>query len=66
MGNRFYMDRKPTWDYMAWVWSYKSGHGRWCKRRLSKARRRYAKQMIRFGRGKEPTGIESYVNYKGT
>ena len=41
------------------------GIGRWYKRRLSKARRRYAKQMIKFGRGKSPANVETEVNWKG-
>lgn len=38
--------------------------GRFWKRQLSKARRRYARQLIRFGRGKEPTWYERECNYK--
>jgi len=44
------------------TWTYKLG--RWAKRRLSKARRKYHKDLLRHGKGKEPTGIESETNYK--
>lgn len=39
-------------------------YGRWWKRKLSKARRRYAKMTLRGIRYKEPTGIESEVNWR--
>ena len=38
--------------------------GRYWKRQLSKARRRFAKQVLRHGRGKEPTRYESECNWK--
>jgi hypothetical protein len=40
------------------------GTGRWWKRKLSKARRRYAKMTLQGIRYKEPNGIESEVNWK--
>jgi len=39
-------------------------NGRYWKRRLAKARRRYIKSVLRTGRGKEPVGYESTVDYK--
>ncbi len=39
--------------------------GRYYKRRLSKARRKYAKEQLAGRRGKEPVGIERECNYKG-
>lgn len=48
------------------TWRNKPGLGRWWKRQLSKARRRYVKQVVNLGRGHEPTGYESEVNWKAT
>jgi len=54
----------PKWLSFSQIWP--SRHmGRWYKRMLSKARRRYWKMMLRFGKGKEPTNKEREVNYKG-
>jgi len=60
------MGRRERDKIKPWMntWSG-SGIGRWHKRRLSKARRRYAKQLIRFGRGKSPANVEGDVNWKG-
>ena len=55
-------DKLEPWK-QAW---YGRGMGRWYKRRLSKARRRYARQLIRFGRGKSPANVETECNWKGT
>ena len=54
----------PDWLSFTQVWPGR-GEGRYMKRRLSKARRKYAKQMIKHGRGKEPVTLESEVNWKG-
>lgn len=60
MGSRFW-NHHPTW-YVRWR---RSGTGRWWKRRLSKARRRYAQLYLCEGiRYKEPSMIESTINYK--
>ena len=40
------------------------GNGRYWKRKLSKARRRYSNQMIKDGRGKSPANYETECNYK--
>jgi hypothetical protein len=64
MGQREIRSR-PEWmqkmRFMPWPGRKQ---GRYWKRQLSKSRRRYAKQMIRFGRGKEPTRYERECNYK--
>jgi hypothetical protein len=62
MGNR-------EWDKAPWFVSFSErwaspGEGRFWKRRLSKARRRYVRALLKCGRGKEPVGIESTVNWK--
>lgn len=63
MGNRFDQERCER-AYRCWPW-LSAGRGRYWKRMLSKARRRYAKYIIRTGRhNREPTWIESIVNYK--
>ena len=46
-------------------WPDRSGYGKWWKRRLHKARRRYAKAQLAGRRGKEPVGLESEVNWRG-
>lgn len=38
--------------------------GRWWKRALAKARRRYIRAQLLGIKGKEPTGYESEVNWK--
>lgn len=40
------------------------GVGRYWKRQLAKARRRYIKALLRGDRGKEPTHLESEVNWR--
>ena len=54
-------------DYISFsqTWSGKAGNGRYWKRQLSKARRRYWKMLLRFGYARYPTRIEREVNYKG-
>jgi len=61
MGNR---QLNKLYDWQS-IW-YGRGQGRYWKRQLSKARRRYAKMLIWFGRGKEPTHYESECNWKGS
>lgn len=46
----------------SYIWPEKLG--KWAKKRLSKARRKYAKDLLKHGKGKEPTGIESETNFK--
>lgn len=41
------------------------GEGRYWKRQLSKARRRFSKMLIYFGKGKSPSHYESEVNWRG-
>lgn len=38
--------------------------GKWWKRKLHKARRRWYKERLHGRRGKEPTAYESEVNWK--
>jgi hypothetical protein len=65
MGRRYFDEYKPAWVTFSETWGNVPHIGRWYKRRLSKARRRYVRDLLRFGRAKEPTGIESEVNWKG-
>ena len=52
-------------NFTKWNWCWSSPHmGRFWKRCLSKARRRYIKSVLMFGRGKETTGYETECNYK--
>jgi hypothetical protein len=64
MGNRLL--HVPHYVTFSEIWSMgnHSGIGRFWKRRLSKARRRYIRDLLRLGRGKEPAGLESVVNWK--
>jgi len=65
MGERYFNTYKPSHVSFTQTWGNKPRLGRWFKRRLSKARRRYIKQLLWYGRGKEPTSIESEVSWKG-
>ena len=65
MGKRFFNERGEWYVSFSEKWSGKPGNGRYMKRSLSKARRRYAKCKLRGISAKEPTGLESLVNYKG-
>lgn len=67
MGRREWYKKRQgrSWLGFTRMWPNSPGFGRWMKRRLSKARRRYIKSVLRTGRGKEPTRIESEVNWKG-
>lgn len=47
------------------TWGNSAGRGRYIKRQLSKARRRFWKSLVRFGRGKSPSNYESETNWKG-
>ena len=60
MGNRELQER-PYWKQ--WGWG-RPGTGRWWKRQLSKARRKYSKHMILYGRAREPLGWERECNWK--
>jgi hypothetical protein len=64
MGNR-YFEEQPWWINFTHTWGNKPHLGRWYKRRLSKARRRYIRTLIRLGRAKEPIGLEREVNWRG-
>lgn len=64
MGRR-YFKKLPWYVSFTQTWGNKRGMGRFWKRQLSKARRRYAKNLLKYGRGKEPVGLESEVNWKG-
>jgi len=53
-------DKPPHWQCR-----WPNPHiGRYWKRQLSKARRRFAKQMLLWGRGKEPLHYERECNWK--
>lgn len=65
MGTRYFDELEKRHITFMETWGNKRGHGRYYKHRLSKARRRYAKDLIKFGRGKEPTGLESEINWRG-
>lgn len=65
MGTRYFDELAKRHITFMETWGNKIGIGRYYKRRLSKARRRYAKDLIKFGRGKEPTGLESEINWRG-
>lgn len=54
-----YCDRATTWRNQP-------GLGKWYKRRLHKAERRYAKAVCRGLKGKEPVGYRSEISWKGT
>lgn len=59
--------KQPTKQYnpgFAERWPNKKGIGRFVKRQLSKARRRYARQLLQSGRGNPPTKWESEANWK--
>lgn len=48
MGDRFILSRLPAWASFSIIWP--GAHiGRFTKRRLSKARRRFARSLCRFG-----------------
>ena len=56
-----------TWkppDYVKFTHFWPEGVGRYWKRKLSKARRKFIKSFLKFGRGKEPVDLESEVNWK--
>lgn len=55
---------RPLPEYVSITQMWPRGTGKYWKRRLSKARRRYAKDLIKLGKGREPTTIESNVNFK--
>jgi len=66
MGDRFLMDRLPWWVRFTRTWGNVAGKGRWCKRRLAKARRRAIKEQL-MGRHprKSLSSWESTCNWKG-
>jgi hypothetical protein len=62
---RVNQDREADWWGKFKTWGWPAPHtGKWWKRRLHKARRRWYKARLRGQRGKEPTDIESEVNWK--
>lgn len=63
MGRRYWNNRAPEYVSFSECWPG-VGTGRYWKRKLSKARRKYHKMVIRYGRGREPTWLESEVNWK--
>jgi len=70
MGNRFEDQRRPNWLSFTQMWCGKPGTGRWHKRLLSKARRRFGRSVCRDGeRAYSHMGslldVESIVNWKG-
>jgi len=62
------INRNRDWferDHGNKTWGWPAPHiGKWWKRRLHKARRQWYKARLRGQRGKEPTGLESEVNWK--
>jgi len=66
------VNRKNAWrdlcdNYVRYAgWRNRTGLGRYLKRRLSKARRKYYKNILRGLRGKEPVTLEGRVNWRGT
>lgn len=66
MGNRESLKLKDKYPYIRWhkTWP-RVGIGRYWKRCLSKARRRYAKEELRGAtHPRTPTHYESEVNYR--
>lgn len=64
MGRRFFCNRAPDYVSFSQKWP-RAGSGRWRKRQLSKARRRYGRLTAKGHRARLPVHIESEVNYKG-
>jgi hypothetical protein len=69
MGNRADRERIPPYCSFTSVWPSKPGIGRYWKRQLSKARRRFARQLCRDGDDayRHMGGLQSYetmVAYK--
>jgi len=62
MGNREWM-KEPRYSHWFHCWAG-PGIGKFWKRRLNKARRKYIKNLIWFGRGKEPVSKESKINWR--
>lgn len=65
MGQREFKKLQKKYPFITFMETWPRGLGRWMKRRLSKARRKYAKERLNGRKGKEPSGIESEVNWKG-
>ena len=55
--------KPPKYVRFTHIWPHE-GFGKYWKRKLNKARRKYAKDLLKFGRGKEPVDLESEVNWK--
>ena len=53
---------EPLWHD---VWVDHRGIGKWYKRRLSRAERRFAKAQLKGLKGKEPSGLRGEVNWRG-
>ena len=66
MGNR-YFERLPWYLNFTSTWGNKPGFGKYWKRQLHKARRRYWKALHRHGKThpRTPTHYEAEVNWKG-
>jgi hypothetical protein len=70
MGNRYFDEYKPDYVSFHRTWGNKTGLGRWYKHHLSKARRRFGRNLCRFGEaawrhmGSLPYW-EGMVNWKG-
>ena len=68
MGSRFFCNRIPSWGTFSQLWPAEHV-GRYWKRQLSKARRRFAKQLCRDGERayRHARGLayyETQANYK--
>ena len=64
MGIRHFNESAPSYVSFSQRWS-KAGDGKYLKRRLNKARRKFEKLRLRGIRGKAPTQLEGEVNYRG-
>lgn len=56
--------RRPIPSYVSFTETWGDSGGKWTKRQLSKARRRYIKAILLGHLAKEPTGWESTVNWR--
>lgn len=63
--SRTYRNKDGYKPLFSETWGNNSGTGKYWKRQLNKARRRFAKMTINFGKGKSPSHYESEVNWRG-
>lgn len=70
MGQRFTEESRPPRVPFMHTWGNKVGTGRWYKRQLSKARRRFGKALVRYGEQAYRhagclAGVESETSWRG-